>query len=46
MAKMGVKLGEGLGKKNQGILNPITPVVAADKVGVGSSSVKKIPELK
>jgi hypothetical protein len=42
MAKMGGKLGQGMGKKNQGILNPLAPVAAVDKSGVGASTVKKV----
>jgi len=30
-----------MGKRENGILNPIAPVAAADKSGVGSGKVKK-----
>lgn len=37
MAKMGYKLGSGLGKNEQGILKPVTVSVQYGKCGLGTS---------
>ena len=45
LEKMGLKLGQGIGKNNQGILNPIETVAVVDKGGLGYSKADK-PEPK